>query len=344
MPEDTNNLPSPQSLQTQSKPEGGADGDAAVAALKQNLKPRRNVYRPSHKGTFIALAVVAVILIANAGIIWFVLKSQTPQDKQLSKSEVTLSSETLNKLGVSKNTVSDQGTELIVGPASKFANKVTMGSDVTIAGQLMLNNAFNASDANVGKLKTGNLQAGDTAVNQLNVNGDGSVTTLNARKDVNVAGATKLQGPVTIGQLLTVNNSVNILGNLSVGGLLAVRNFQASSLTSDTTLTIGGHILTRGSAPAVSTGPAVGSNGTVSISGNDAAGTVAFNAGVGAGGGIVANVTFKNQYSSIPHVVVTGVGGGMGAVYITRSASGFSIGIEGRPGPGGYAFDYVVVQ
>jgi hypothetical protein len=125
---------------------------------------------------------------------------------------------------------------------------------------------------------------------------------------------------------------------------LSARSFQASSLISDTTLTVGGHIVTRGLAPGVGPGSALGANGTVSISGNDASGTVAANIGTGGGGGILAQVAFRNQYGTMPHVVVTAIGAGVGSVYVNRSASGFSIGVNGALAPGGYAFDYIVMQ
>jgi hypothetical protein len=146
-------------------------------------------------------------------------------------------------------------------------------------------------------------------------------------------------------QLVTINNSLNVAGNLAVGGTLSARAFQASSLTSDTTLTIGGHIVTRGLAPNVGPGGgALGSNGTVSISGNDASGTIGINIGVGAGTGTLANVAFKNQYGRTPHVVVTGVGRGMGSLYVTRTAGGFSVGTNDSIAPGGYAIDYIVME
>lgn len=338
MPEDNSSAPAPEVLEA-SAPASGDAGSQGLAALKANLKPRRSTYKPSHKSTFIALTVVVLILAVNGGVIWFILRGQADKPDETNRSEVTLSSEALSKLGVARNSVSDQGAELTVGPLSKFNSKVTMNSDLTVAGQLVLNNTFSATDASLAKLKAGN-----TDVAQLNVNGDGTISTLNLRKDLTVVGASKFQGPVTLGQLLTVNNNVNIVGNLAVGGTISVRNFQASSLISDTTLTIGGHIITRGNAPGASAGPAAGSNGTVSISGNDAAGTVAVNVGVGAGPGVVANVSFKSTYSNTPHVVVTAVGAGPQGVYVNRNSGGFSIGVTNALGPGGYAFDYIVMQ
>ena len=339
MPEENSSAPAPESLEPQSQGTSGDAGTTGLATLKANLKPRRSTYKPSHKSTFIALIVVAVILAVNGGVIWFIMRGNASQDGNTNRSEVTLSSETLTKLGVERNSVSDQGAELTIGPASKFNSKVTMNSDLTVAGQLVLNNTFSATDASLAKLKAGN-----TDVAQLNVNGDGTISTLNLRKDLNVVGASKFQGPVTLGQLLTVNNNVNIVGNLAVGGTISVRNFQASSLISDTTLTIGGHIITRGNAPGASAAPGVGSNGTVSISGNDASGTVAVNVGVGASPGILANISFLAGYSNTPHIVVTSVGPGPQGLYVNRNSGGFSIGVTNALGPGGYAFDYIVMQ
>lgn len=327
----------PQADTTSSTPPVGSGG--ASSPTKTLVRPRHATYRPSHKATFIGLAVVIAILAINVAVIAFVMKSQGDEEAQAEQGAVTLSSGVLNTLGVSRNTIGDTGAELVVGPNSKFNGNVTIGSDVSIAGELRLNSKFSASDASLAK-----LEAGDTSLGQLNVNGDGTLSNLNLRNDLSVVGLTRLQGPVTVSQLLTVNNSLNVAGNMAVGGVLSARGFQASSLVSDTTLTIGGHIITRGPAPGVSAGSAVGANGTVSISGNDASGTVAVNAGTNAGGGIVAFVSFRSQYSGTPHVVVTAVGPGAGSVYINRNASGFSIGVNGALTTGGHAFDYIVMQ
>jgi len=326
----------PQDETPEEKPEESSSPSPEVP--KKRLKRfRRGSYRPSHKATFIGLAVIVAILAVNVVGITLFLRS-SGDDKEVDRQEVTLSSATLDKLGVSRNNITDQGTELTIGPDSKFNGKVTVSGDVSVAGQFQLNSKLSASDASLAK-----LQAGQTSISELTVNGNGTMSNLALRQDLTVPGSSRLQGPVIMGSLLTVNNSANIAGNLSVGGTLSARGFQASSLVSDTTLTVGGHIITRGFAPSVSRGGAVGSNGTVSISGNDASGTVAVNAGVGAGGGIVANVTFSRSYGATPHVVVTAVGSGATDVYINRSANGFSIGVSGLT-VGGHAFDYIVMQ
>lgn len=348
MPDETKQ-PQPEKLTVQGEPEtvepGGEKKEdvpkesagASTSAFNSAIRPRRGTYKPSSRATFIGLGVVGLIIAINIGVIAFVMRGQDTT-QQINKETVTLSAETLSQLGMTKTNVNNEGTELVVGPDAKFNGTVTMGSTVSIAGKLNLNNTLEAADVRVTRLQAQSLQ-----IDQFNANGDGTLSTLNLRKDLNVAGSTKLQGTVTMEQLLTVNNNVNIVGSLAVGGTLSVRNFQASSLTSDTTLTIGGHVITRGNAPAVATGPGVGSNGTTSINGNDASGTIAVNTGVGAAGGLLATITFTRAYSSTPHVVVTPIGNYVN-VYVNRTANGFTISSAGALSPAGYAFDYIVMQ
>ncbi|MEO6109595.1 MAG: hypothetical protein ABIP50_01110 [Candidatus Saccharimonadales bacterium] len=333
-------LPAPEVLTVQSD-DGSQAPKVASSVLSQRAKGmrRRVTYRPSHKATFIGLAVVIAVLLINGGVIAFVLGGKDPSGGTTNANAVTLSSGVLNSLGVSRNPVGETSEELSIGPNTKFGGTILVNGNTSIGGELTLNKKLSAQDATVTT-----LQAGNTSLQTLVVNGDLTATNINARTDLSVVGATRLQGAVTIGQLLTVNNSVSVIGNLAVGGTLTARSFQANNLISENTLTIGGHIITAGSAPAVARGSATGSNGSVSISGNDTSGTVAINAGTGAGGGMVAQVAFKTSFPTIPHVVVTPVGGPIGSFYITRSAGGFSIFVTGALSPGGYAFDYIVVQ
>jgi cytoskeletal protein CcmA (bactofilin family) len=352
---EANNQPAPETLQTQPDPssnEGAAansptpdkdkDKDAKGASpdkAAEKLRPRR-AYRPSHKGTFIGLAVVIIILGGNAGVIGFLIKKQAATNNQGEKGQVTISQSALEKLGVNRTAVGDAGIELTINPDAKFKGDVKIAGDASISGELKLNGKFSAPDASFTT-----LQGGKTALQQLDVNGDATVSSLNLRKDLVVAGSTRLQGTTTFSQLVTINNNLNVSGNLAVGGSLSVNNFHTSSLSVDTAITIGGHIITRGLAPSVGPGgSALGSNGTVSISGNDASGTVAVNTGVGATSGLLANIAFRSAYSFTPHVVISSIGAANASAYISRTASGFSIYTSNPLPPGGYAFDYIVMQ
>lgn len=336
--------PKPQELQVSSgsavepSNDGGTNQLSKQFSEKLSDRLRRVTYRPSHKATFVGLSVVVCVLAVNIGVIAYLMRGNQTSGASDDVPEVAISGEVLNSLGVSRTPVTNQGVELTIGPNSKFSGKVEVGGDISIAGQMQLNNTLNAT-----KVIAGEVQGGRTALSQLDVNGDTNLGKANISRDLNVGGSARLQGDLQVAKLLTVSSNTNIAGNLAVGGTLSVRNFQAASLTSETTLTIGGHLVTRGEAPSVSAGGAVGSNGTVSISGNDTAGTVAVNTGVGAGNGVLVNISFTRNYGTTPHVVITPVGMG-GNFYVNRSASGFSINVNGALPPAGIAFDYVVVQ
>ena len=329
----TTGAPAPEVLKPQSESSTSSTevkSDASKAPSPKRL--RRGSYRPSHKATFIGLAVIIAILAINGAVIFFIMRGQNNASAQANREEVTLSSSSLDKLGVSRNAVGDLGTELIVGPNSRFSGNVKIAGNVSIGGQLQLNSKFSASEASLAK-----LQAGEVSVNSLSINSDLTTGGLNVGRDLAVAGNSRIQGTLTIGQILTVNNSVNVAGNLAIGGALSVRNFQVN------TLTIAGHLISTGAAPGVSGGGALGSNGTVSISGNDTAGTIGVNIGVGASTGCLASVSFRERFVVTPHVVVTG---SMPTnIYLAgRTSSGFTVCTAGALSPGGYFIDYVVVQ
>ena len=337
-----NNLPEPEMLDVinDAPSEGGFSvGDVVEKKEKTTEEQKRNLaHLPSSRGTIIGLIVVALVIAVNVTVVFLVVKSQDDQKKEEEKRSVTLSDKTLNGLGVSRNPVGNDQTLLTINPETTFKNKVSISGDTTVAGKLTLNNALSTTGVTAGDGTFTKLQAGDTQVQQLNVNGDGTITNLNLRKDLQVAGLTRIQGQLTVNQLATINNNLNVAGNVSIGGSLSVRNFQVGQLT------VGGHLLSTGGAPGVSSGGAVGSNGTVSISGNDTAGTVAVNTGTGAGNGMLAQVSFREKYGNTPRIVVTPVGRAVPGLYVNRTATGFSINVEGAMSYGGFAFDYVVAQ
>lgn len=334
--------PAPESLNAKrdelAKDPAAADSaPAREASPPRGKKSRRGTYRPSHRATFIGLAVVIIILAVNVGVITFLIKSQNKKI-QSAQGQVTISQAALDKIGVNQTPVGDSGIVLTVNPNAKFNGNLQVAGNLSVGGQLNLNKTLTVSNANITQ-----LEAGNTSLQQVNVNGDGTVSNLNVRSQLTVTGSARIQGPVTLSNLLTVSGGENITGNVSIGGTLAVASFHTSSLVADYGLTFGGHVITEGSAPSVSVGPGVGQNGTVSISGNDAAGTVAVNCGVSPAGGIVAYVSFRSGYSNIPHVIVAAVGPGADNVYVVRSSSGFDIGVSSIS-VGGHAFDYIVEQ
>jgi hypothetical protein len=312
---------------------------AKPAAPKGAKPPKRRTYRPSHKGMFIGIGVVVLILGINVVVLTVLVKKQAKNDSLANNGQVTISQGVLNKLGVNTSSIGNSGVELTVGPNAQFKGKVTIAGDTSIGGQLKLNGKFSASEGNFTQ-----LQAGKTALSELNINGNTSASNLALRGTLSVSGATQMQGTVTIAQLLTVSNNVNVAGNLSVGGTLSVKSFSANSLVSIGNFTVGGHIVTSGGSPSASAGSHLGSNGTASMSGNDTAGVININVGVGASAGTLVQVNFKTAYSSLPKVVITPVGVAGNFYLASLNSSGFSVGVGSGLPPGGYTINYIVVQ
>lgn len=346
MPEDKNKpkntIPEAEELTEQSDDDVKSPrvSVAEIVAKRQakSAKLQKVAYRPSHKATFIGILVVVAVLMANAGVIWFIIQAQN-NNKKVDQESVSLSGEALSALGVTRNDIGASAERLTIGPNTTFNGTLTVAEKASFGSELMLNNKLTGQAASFTK-----LDAGDTSVSKMNINGDVTASTSNVRQDLNVAGASRLQGAVTIGQILTVSGNLSIGGNAAINGTLSVNNLQVNNLTLNSALTIGGRIISSGSAPNVGSGTGLGSNGTVTISGNDTAGTVVANVGVGGGNGTLVQVAFRNPYPSTPRVVISPVGAPAPGAYVSRSVGGFTVIYSGSLSPGSYVFDYIVMQ
>ena len=199
-----------------------------------------------------------------------------------------------------------------------FNGKVLIRDGLDVAGPIKVGGEINLPGITV---------SGKSAFDEVQVN------------SLSIAGNTSVQGILTVESGLTVNGKASFSGAVS-----------APSLTLDT-LTLSGdiqfnkHIDAGGPTPKVSSGGAVGSGGTVTISGTDTGGTVTINVGSGAGVGVLATITFANAFSGNPHVVISPVDKAAPNVFITsRTATGFSISTSAGLSTGSTSFDFVVVD
>lgn len=115
-------------------------------------------------------------------------------------------------------------------------------------------------------------------------------------------------------------------------------------------LTVTGHIVSGGSAPAIAALPAACTTPTVAVSGTDTAGTITVTTGTGcATNGALANITFASAFGAAPRVVLTPVGTAAQTlgVYIddTVTTSAFRIGSNATPTDStAYKWNYLVIQ
>ena len=321
-------------VEAQPKP----DNKVAKHAVSEPEKHKRlRAYRPSHKATFIGLAVVIAILAINAGILTFLLKKSNASSTV--DKGVSISPGVLSKLGVNDSQFGSTNEKLIVGPAAQFNSTLTVAGNTSIGGQLKLNSTFNATGANISQ-----LQAGNVTVNSINVNTSTTTSTLSTRGNFSVSGTAQFQNTVTVGQLLSVNGNVAVAKDLSVGGQITSSTIAANSLALSGSIQIGGHIITSGGTPNVGPGGALGSYGSVSVSGDDTAGTITFNVGAGSSSGAMARLAFSSAYSHTPVVVITPVGFSAN-LYITNATPyGFYVNAGSALPYGGYSVNYIVMQ
>ena len=301
---------------------------AAVPAKPSNW---RSVTDRAKRASII-IGVIAVLLMGIGG--WFVYtnflaepKSTGNQNNSENLALEGLSAEELERLNTNKVELGTAGNLLNFNADSTFKGKVVYQGDVAFNGQLSGTKAASFTD--------------------LTIPGTSNLAVADIKSTLKVAGSSTLQGAVTTQSNLNVGGGLSVAGNSSFGGALTAGDLSVRNTTVNGTLTVNSHIISRGSVPGASAGSAVGSGGTVSISGNDTAGTVAINTGTAPPAGILINVTFRSAFGASPKVILTPVGSAAGALnyYSSRSASGFSIGSTTAPNASSsYIFDYLVVQ
>jgi hypothetical protein len=310
------------------------DEDQATPDLKPKAKHQlghwlRGLHKHPTVGLFVTIALVLTVMTAIIVLILFIagypvvgtlLKPSTSTNNQ------SLSKEQLDQLSKTSATLGGAGQTLVVGANARFSSDVAADKNVNVAGTLNV--------------------SGATTLNNLKVNGSFEPANLNISNNLIVAGTATLQRSVSISDFLNVGGALTVTGNASIGGNLTVGNLTARNTSLNGPLTLNGHIITSGTAPAVAAG-SVGSGGTVSISGNDQAGTVVISTGGGPASGTLATITFRSPYSTVPHVIISPVGSGSGGLnyYVTRTSTGFVIGTTNAPGASStFTFDYFVAQ
>jgi cytoskeletal protein CcmA (bactofilin family) len=277
--------------------------------LTQNLK--LNIYLT----LFMAVVVLAIIIVIVA--YW-----ESRRNSGASKiSSQNLSQSALEQLAESNATVGSSNQVLTVQSSAVFANKVLLRQDLEVAG---------------------NLQIGGTlALNAIAVSGASQFGQTTVNKNLAVAGATSLQGAVTIAKSLQVGGSGTFSGPLSAPQVTA------GSLQLNGDLALTHHISAGGATPTRTNGGALGSGGTSSVSGSDTGGSITINTGGGPAAGCFITVNFSARYNATPHVIVTPIGSAAGGLsyYVNRSTTSFSICDATAPPAGSsFGFDYFVID
>lgn len=274
----------------------------------------------------VAALLVAILVLGAAGG-WFVSQGlKTPTATKTTPTKVeTLSPADIDKLSQVGTSLGNSNQVLTVGANSVFQGKVDVGSDLTLNGKLNGNGAASLSSLQI---------AGATSLSDLAV-----------QKNLQVSGLTALQNGLTVNSLLAVTGNLTVSGSTSVSNLTA-GVISANQLQLNGPLSLG-HTISSGPPATATSGSSLVGAGTISISGNDTAGTIVINTGTAPVAGSLINVTFHTAYGAPVHVLLTPrSGAAAGApVYTSTSATGFSVRIDSPPPSSStLSFDYFVTQ
>jgi cytoskeletal protein CcmA (bactofilin family) len=309
--------PSPGSLEQDSlEPAPGAGKPAAPAA--KAATPKAGGLLLSIRKVVNIYSIVFVLLVVTGAAV--VLISIKPAKTVKTNPLGTLTDQQLSQLKSNSTLVGDPKQTLDIQSSTILEGQVLARSDLNVAGSLKVGGALSLPSISI---------AGSGNFGQVGVSGV-----------LSVGGDTSLQGQ------LTVQKNLNVTGTASFGSL-SVSSLSVTSLQVKNDFSISKHIITSGSAPSRAPGTALGSGGTVSLSGTDTAGSVSINTGGSPPAGLFVSVTFSQRFAAIPHVIITPVGSAAGSIpyYINRDSTGFSIGTSSPPPAGAnFGFDYIVIQ
>lgn len=151
---------------------------------------------------------------------------------------------------------------------------------------------------------------------------------------------------VIVSKNLDEKPDTTVQGKLTTESLYT-GNVTAADLSLSGDLNLAGHLNPSGDTPTIKMGPAA-RGGSVSIVGNDTAGTVTINSGSGgAQSGELAIITFHGAFPLTPKVQLTPLNADAANLnyFASRSASFFSVNSASVIGTEkSYVFDYLVTQ
>jgi len=301
------------------------DEDATTGSSSgepESPKHGPSMYRRAVSKLNVYMVLYLVILVmATVIIVLSYLNATKNNNSSNSLKTQSLNQSTLDQLANSDATVGNSQQVLTVQSSAIFAGQVLVRGNLEVAGNIKL--------------------GGTISINNLSVTGTTQLATLQVNKNLAVAGNSSIQGSETIAKTLQVNGTGNFSGTISAPQV------STSNLQLTGNLTILHHIVTGGATPNRSSGSALGSGGTVAVSGSDTAGTININTGSNPGTGCFVTVNFNASFGTTPHVQVTPIGSSAGSLqyYVNRSSTSFSVCTNNSaPGQSSFAFDYFVIN
>jgi hypothetical protein len=199
----------------------------------------------------------------------------------------------------------------------------------------------------VGKKATGAGMVVGTALQDYDGTATGTIQVLVNLSYYDPAAGQALQGSeASFGNLNVSGHTtladLHVTGDATIDGTLTVTAVTVQ------TLTVTGHVITSGDTPLAQPSAGAGNGATVSIDGNDTAGTVTVTTGPeGVSAGALADISFKQPYAKAPRINLTPMSASAAGsqYYYESSASGFSLKTNAALAPNtAYTYSYWTAQ
>lgn len=298
--------------------DAASTGKIEDAPIKQ--KAKGSLFQRVAKKVNLYLLLFILLLIVSGGIVLVTyLANKQAQDQKVETQ--SLSDDTLSQLATTDVTVGQPKQVLNVQSNAVFAGKVLVRDSLEVAGAIQVGGSLSVPGITV---------SGNSIFEQLQVN-----------DDLAVQGNASVQGQLAVQQGITVG------GTATFGGPISAPSISVNSLQLNGDLVITRHFAVGGATPSRSTGSALGSGGTVAVSGSDTAGSININTGGSPNAGCFLTVNFTERYNSTPRVNVTPIGSSAGNLgyYVNRSTSSFSVcAANNPPSNASFGFDYWIVE
>ena len=332
-PEDTNQANSLESTDTSASGdsnskdglslEGGPDATKESEARISSNAPKKSFGKKiqgliTHVNIYVLLFLFIIVLAIGLVLVGIQRNKKTAAPTTVNTQ--TLNADELKELTADEQKVGDPKSTLAIESNAIFSGKVLIRDSLDVAGTIKVGSSLSLPGISV---------SGDSSFEQINAN------------SLNITGNTQIQGQ------LNIQKGITSSAGATFGGPLSAPQLTVQSLQISGDLQITRHIDAGGGTPGKSDGSALGSGGTVSVSGTDTAGTITINTGGGPGAGCFVTVSFVQRFSNTPHVVITPVGSSAAALnyYISRTNSNFSVCTTNAPGGGqSFSFDYIAID
>ena len=309
--------PTTESLDGTDSSNQAATAKAAEEEAKKAKAKKENIFKKLG-GKLNIYFLFFILIIIIAGLVAFVGYKGSQKQAEQQAGENTLTQDQLDALKNDSTTVGDPKQTLNVESNAIFAGKVLVRDSLDVAGTIRVGGALALPGITV---------SGSSSFDEVRIN------------NLSISGNTAVQGNLTIQKDLTVS------GNATFGGTLSAGQLSIQSLQVGGTLLVSRHIDANGPTPGKSNGTALGSGGTVSVSGSDTAGTITVNTGSGPPAGCFVTIIFNQAYNGTPNAVVTPVGSSAAGLnfYINRTNTTLSVCTTNPPpAQSNFSFDYIV--